>query len=125
MLSTESTLLKIFNDILLAVDSGKVVILILLDLTTAFDTIDYGILLRRLEDIGIKGTTWFKSHLKDRLFSVCIGNLHSTSANLHCGVPQCHLGLFYFLCTCALWVIVNIILCITETRRHLVIYILQ
>ncbi len=63
--STESALLKVFNDIFLAVDSGTVVILILLDLTAAFDTVDRGVLLQRLEDDGVKGTAleWLKSYL--------------------------------------------------------------
>ncbi len=38
--STESTLLKVLNDIFLFSDSGHSVVLLLLDLTTAFDTID-------------------------------------------------------------------------------------
>ncbi len=88
--STESALLKVFNYIFLAVDSGKVVILILLDLTAAFDTVDQGILLQRLEDVGVKGTAleWFESYLKNRSFSVCLGDLCPTSAKLHSGVPQ-------------------------------------
>ncbi|XDV47523.1 hypothetical protein PO909_017128, partial [Leuciscus waleckii] len=61
-----------------------------LDLKAAFDTIDYEILVRRLEDVDIKGTAldWFKSYLTERSFSVCIENLCSTSAKLHSGVPH-------------------------------------
>ncbi len=74
----------------MAVDSRKVVILIVLDLTAAFDTVVRGILLQRLEDVVVKGTAleWFKSYLKDRSFSVCLGDLCSTSAKLHSGVLQ-------------------------------------
>ena len=49
-------LLKIFNDLLLTVDSGSSAALVLLDLTAAFDTVDHQILLSRLElCVGITG----------------------------------------------------------------------
>jgi len=38
--STESALLKVSNDLLLAVDSGKCAILVLIDLTAAFERVD-------------------------------------------------------------------------------------
>ncbi len=47
--STESALLRVLNDILVATDSGDSVILIILDLTAAFDTIDHQLLLSRLQ----------------------------------------------------------------------------
>ncbi len=115
--STESALLKVFNDIFLAVDSGKVVILILLDLTAAFDTADHSISLQRLEDVGVKGTAleWFKSYLIDRSFSFALEICVRYQLNY---VVVCHrglfLGLFYFHYIWALWAqfFVNIILCI-------------
>ncbi len=53
--STETVLLKVQNDILMHLDNSNTVILVLLDLSAAFDTIDHDILLKRLEkDVAIK-----------------------------------------------------------------------
>ena len=71
--STETALLRVQNDILLDMDKKLGVILVLLDLSAAFDTIDHDILLRRLsERIGISGTAhlWFSSYLKDRSHAI-------------------------------------------------------
>ncbi len=88
--STETALLKVSNYILSLIDSDDSVILILLDLSAAFDTIDHNILITRLEKImGIRGTAleWFRSFLSNRSFSVNISQFYSKSAPLHCGVP--------------------------------------
>ena len=61
---TESALLKVFNDLLFIVDSRNNALLILLDLTAVFDTVDHDILIVRLEHwAGVKGTAlqWFRS----------------------------------------------------------------
>ena len=53
----EIALLKVHNDISLNMDTGKVTALTLLDLSAAFDTIDYSVLLDRLSDwYGIAGS---------------------------------------------------------------------
>lgn len=53
--STETALLKVLNDLLLATDSGDCVVLMLLDLIPAFDTVDRNILISPLEHcVGIK-----------------------------------------------------------------------
>ena len=82
-------MLKVQNDILLAV--GSWALLVLLDLSAAFDTIDHNILLKCLEDeVGLQGSVlqWFSSYLSDRSISVSLGNFSSSSAPIKCGVPQ-------------------------------------
>lgn len=89
--STRSALLRITNDILLSVDSGNCVVLILLDQSAAFDTVDHNIPLDHLQKtVGLHGTAveWFRSHLKDRSFTIHIDNYYSSIAPVTCGVPQ-------------------------------------
>ena len=62
--STETALLKVHNDVTMALDQHQEVILVMLDLSAAFDTIDHSILLQRLEhQFGICCTAlkWFAS----------------------------------------------------------------
>lgn len=59
---TETALIKVRNGILLKMNSQHVTMLILLDLSAAFDTVNHQILLERLSDeVGIRGTAldWF------------------------------------------------------------------
>ncbi len=66
--STESALLRVFKDILLTSDSGDSALLMLLDLTAAFGTVDHTTLIARLEQyVGLKGTVldWFRSYLSE------------------------------------------------------------
>ena len=89
--STETVLLKVLNDILMKIDQGQVVMLVLLDLSAAFDTIDHKILLKRLEKCyGVRETalSWFKSYLSHRTQSVVIGDEFSSKKPLNYGVPQ-------------------------------------
>ncbi len=56
------------NDLLVSYH-GCISVLVLLDLSAAFNTIDHNILLNRLENsVGISGRAlaWFKSYLSDR-----------------------------------------------------------
>ena len=89
--STETALIKVMNDILLKMNSQHVTMLILLDLSAAFDTVDHRILLGRLSDeVGILGTAlnWFTSYLSDRSQRVSVHGVPSRPFDLNCGVPQ-------------------------------------
>ena len=89
--STETALLRVQNDILRSIDNHGCVILLLLDLSAAFDTVDHGILLSRLYHkfhIRGKAFTWFESYLENRCQFVCINDKNSISHQLPFGVPQ-------------------------------------
>ena len=80
--SVETAMTRIQNDILCALDNQQVVILVLLDLSSAFDTVDHTILLQRLSrGLGISGTAlkWFCSYLHGRKQTVLIGDSHLTT----------------------------------------------
>ena len=89
--STETALLKVQNDILIAIDNKKCVALLLLDMSAAFDTVDHEILLERMSKrFGIKGKVlkWFRSYLQNRMQTVMIDGVKSMSKDLNWGVPQ-------------------------------------
>ena len=89
--STETALVKVHNDIIHAIDNKCFVILLLLDLSAAFDTVDHNILLSRMSKrFGITGKAlqWFGSYLDHRQQRVKIDNFLSSRTTLSCGVPQ-------------------------------------
>jgi hypothetical protein len=89
--STETALVKIHNDLLLAMDSRKCVLLLLLDLSAAFDTVDHSILLTRLKKrFGIteEAHQWISSYFDNRKQSVLINGVTSKEHVLTCNVPQ-------------------------------------
>ena len=89
--SCETALIHVRNNILRAMDQGKVGILLLLYMSAAFETVDHRTLLNRLHtELGIGGTAldWFESYLVDRHHVVSIRGEHSDSCLLLYGVPQ-------------------------------------
>jgi len=82
---------QIKNDFLIASVKGLIAVLVLLDLSAAFETIDHDILLERFDkSIGISGTalSWFKSYLSDRSQFVFVNDEASMTTNNSHGVPQ-------------------------------------
>lgn len=89
--STESALVKVHSDILHAFDNKKCVLLVLLDLSAAFDTVDHHILLSKLEadfKFGGVALSWFKSYLEHRSQTIQISHNSSDPHFLCYGVPQ-------------------------------------
>ena len=89
--STETALLRIYNDFLFSIDQKKISALNVLDLSAAFDTIDHSILLTRLtSNFGITGTalSLLTSYLHDRSQAVTIRFHTSSYAPLLTGIPQ-------------------------------------
>ncbi|XP_071484307.1 uncharacterized protein [Diadema antillarum] len=89
--SVETALVKVTNDILLALDKKQMVLLVLLDLSAAFDTVDHDLLLMRmLHRFGISGNVlkWFHSYLTLRSQVVTLWDSSSKQCYIECGVPQ-------------------------------------
>ena len=75
--SSETALLKVVDDLFLSLNKGNISVLALLDFSSAFDTIDYTILVHRLHtDFGFTDTVlqWFSSYLTDRTHYVSLCN---------------------------------------------------
>lgn len=91
--STETALVRVTNDLLVAADMGACSILVLLDVSAAFDTILYVISssltgLRVLLGISAVAFEWFESYLTDRFQYICLGKNKSEATLVQQGVPQ-------------------------------------
>jgi len=89
--STESAVLVVHNDIIRAIDEGHVVALALLDLSSAFDTVDHPTLLSILQSrFSVTGQPldWFRSYLTGRTQVFTTHSGHTLPVPLISGVPQ-------------------------------------
>ena len=89
--SPEILHLKMVNKLLQKGDKKQASVLLFLDLSAAFDTVDHQKLLEILKfDYGIVGTAykWFESFLIGRKFAIKIGDSFSSEILLLYGVAQ-------------------------------------
>ena len=89
--STETALLKVANDLLLAIDKGLKAIIILLDFSSAFDTIDHSMMIQRFcNKYVFEGAVlqWLASYLENRSQVIVLNGVQSEAFPLTWGVPQ-------------------------------------
>ena len=87
---TQDVLLKCTDDWKMALDEGKIVGTVMIDLSKAFDSIDHSLLLKKLDALGIrdKEHTWFENYLKGRRQRVVVSSTCSEWRSVVTGVPQ-------------------------------------
>ena len=101
-MTQEMALLQVTNAAHNAMEEKKLTLLVLLDMSKAFDCVHHPTLLAKLQRYGIdnKELIWFQSYLTGRSQQVRVGTKFSTSANMNFGVPQGSiLGPLLFLIT--------------------------
>ena len=89
--STETAVLKVVSDIRMAIDRGNVAILLLLDMSAAFDTVGHNILIERLDRtfaIRQMALDWLRSYLKNRNQLIVTASADPVTQNVSSGVPQ-------------------------------------
>ena len=89
--STETAMLCTLDKVFHSADNGHSTLLVSLDYSAAFDTVDHSILFDRLKySFGFTGTacTWLQSYLTGRSQFVKLGNYDSSSTSITTGVPQ-------------------------------------
>ena len=89
--NTETMMLGVTDEVLRGFDENLATIVIFIDLSAAFDTIDVEKFLEIMyEEMGVGGTVlqWFRSFLSGRTQRVKIENVYSNSLNVPCGTPQ-------------------------------------
>ncbi len=86
-LSTQTALTTITNKIFSNMDSKKITMLTLCDLSKAFDSVSHEILLKKCFALQID-SFWFKSYIENRAQSVRLNNTMSNKLSIAYGVPQ-------------------------------------
>ena len=87
---TNHAIISLVEKVSKALDTGKFVIDVFLDLRKAFDTVNHDILIKKLESYGIRGNilNWLKSYLSNRTQYVHYNGYDSDKKTVTHGVPQ-------------------------------------
>ena len=88
--STEHAIVQLVDQIRNSFESKQYTLGVFVDLSKAFDTVNYKILISKLENYGIRGKNllWFISHLTNRIQFIKYNNLNTSFQKIVCGVPQ-------------------------------------
>ena len=98
--STLDTISALTNDILRERNVGKFTMAAFIDIKKAFDSVNYMVLLNKLEKYGIRGKNllWIKDYFNNRTQVTVCNNTTSNVAEMTCGTPQGSiLGPLFFL----------------------------
>ena len=95
--STNHALISLTDLIREALDYGKLVCGVFIDLQKAFDTVDHDILLKKLEFYDVRGLTndWFRSYLTDRYQFTSIKDVLYNCSAQQLYHATCHLTTVY------------------------------
>ena len=102
--STISEMLTVFDSLLEAKDMEKEILVVLYDLSSAFDTVSHEILLTNLKIYGFNehSIKWVKSYLENRKQMVTICGQLSSTQDIEIGTPQgSRLSQLLFVCLMA------------------------
>ena len=88
--SSETALCRVYNDLIISSCKGKQSLMVLLDLSSAFDTVEHSILLEDLNRCGLNGKAHdlLRSYLTGRHQCVQVGESFSSPEPMLWGVPQ-------------------------------------
>ena len=88
--STSDAVLELVNDAAEALDRGDYCVAVFVDLRKAFDTVNHGLLLKKLDRMGFRGliSRWLSSYLSDRKIMVSVNGILSEKRSIGIGLPQ-------------------------------------
>ena len=88
--STSSALLHCTDSWYKALDNHRIIGVVFLDVSKAFDTVNHNLLLSKLQSLGLDSSavSWFHSYLKDRSMVTCLNEIRSSPGYPSAGVPQ-------------------------------------